>query len=362
MRDRSWHVRCIMTKGATEFITPLSVSALSEEKVYGDLFSLTDEAEMGHIRLARDADAVVIAPASANIMARIAHGHADDLATTAVLATAAPVLIAPAMNPFMWANPATQANAATLRQRGYAFIGPDSGDMACGEEGPGRLAEIPAIIDARRTACYPDRACFPAGQRLLHPGQHMSRLMVCAILPIVLPANRGMPLPPLLRVKVRRSRWFPGLLICRRHRASAACRSQQLRKCSLPASPPCLATLPFVLPLSLTGQLLIPARPRSRKPTAHHRNSILLKTPIFWRQSLSIRPGPGWWWALPLKLIRWLITPPPNVPARAVTGLLPIMLAVKTRFSAVMKMKCIWSQLRVRNYGRVCQNRMLPMR
>ena len=130
MRDRSWHVRCIMTKGATEFITPLSVSALSEEKVYGDLFSLTDEAEMGHIRLARDADAVVIAPASANIMARIAHGHADDLATTAVLATAAPVLIAPAMNPFMWANPATQANAATLRQRGYAFIGPDSGDMA----------------------------------------------------------------------------------------------------------------------------------------------------------------------------------------------------------------------------------------
>ena len=148
MRDRGWHVRCIMTKGATEFITPLSVSALSEEKVYGDLFSLTDEAEMGHIRLARDADAVVIAPASANIMARIAHGHADDLATTAVLATAAPVLIAPAMNPFMWANPATQANAATLRQRGYAFIGPDSGDMACGEEGPGRLAEIPAIIDA----------------------------------------------------------------------------------------------------------------------------------------------------------------------------------------------------------------------
>ena len=146
MRDRGWRVRCIMTKGASEFITPLSVSALSEEKVYGDLFSLTDEAEMGHIRLARDTDAVVIAPASANIMARIAHGHADDLATTAVLATAAPVLIAPAMNPFMWANPATKANTAVLKSRGIAFIGPDSGDMACGEDGAGRLAEPMAII------------------------------------------------------------------------------------------------------------------------------------------------------------------------------------------------------------------------
>ena len=148
MRDRNWQVRTIMTRSATEFITPLSVSALSEEKVYGDLFSLTDESEMGHIRLARDADAVVIAPASANIMARMAHGLADDLATTAVLATGAPVLIAPAMNPFMWANAATQANLVTLRQRGFSIVGPDSGDTACGEEGQGRLAEIPVILDA----------------------------------------------------------------------------------------------------------------------------------------------------------------------------------------------------------------------
>ncbi|MGC6485778.1 MAG: bifunctional phosphopantothenoylcysteine decarboxylase/phosphopantothenate--cysteine ligase CoaBC [Candidatus Puniceispirillales bacterium] len=148
MRDKGWAVRCIMTRSASEFVTPLSVSALSEEKVYSDLFSLTDEAEMGHIRLARDADAVVVAPASANIMARIAHGLADDLATTAILATGAPLLIAPAMNPFMWANTATQANLATLRQRGVAIVGPDSGDMACGEEGQGRLAEIPQILDA----------------------------------------------------------------------------------------------------------------------------------------------------------------------------------------------------------------------
>ena len=123
MRDKGWAVRCIMTRSASEFVTPLSVSALAEEKVYSDLFSLTDEAEMGHIRLARDADAVVVAPASANIMARIAHGLADDLATTAILATGAPLLIAPAMNPFMWANTATQANLATLRQRGVAIVG-----------------------------------------------------------------------------------------------------------------------------------------------------------------------------------------------------------------------------------------------
>jgi phosphopantothenoylcysteine decarboxylase/phosphopantothenate--cysteine ligase len=151
MRDRGWVVRCIMTRSATEFITPLSVSALSEEKVYGDLFSLTDEAEMGHIRLARDTDAVVVAPASANIMAQIAHGLADNLATAAILATDAPVLIAPAMNPFMWANSATQANFTILRQRGFGIVGPESGDMACGEEGQGRLAETSMILDAIAT-------------------------------------------------------------------------------------------------------------------------------------------------------------------------------------------------------------------
>ncbi len=148
MKDKGWHVRVILTKGGQEFVTPLSVSALSGEKVYTDLFSLTDEAEMGHIRLARDADLVVVAPASANIMARIAHGMTDDLATTAILATDAPILIAPAMNPFMWANPATQANTALLKARGISFIGPDSGDMACGEDGAGRLSDPMAILDA----------------------------------------------------------------------------------------------------------------------------------------------------------------------------------------------------------------------
>ena len=148
MKDKGWQVRVILTKGAQQFVTPLSVSALSGEKVYSDLFSLTDEAEMGHIRLARDADLIVIAPASANIMARIAHGMTDDLATTAILATDAPVLIAPAMNPFMWANQATQRNFEILKSRGFSVIGPDSGDMACGEDGAGRLSETMDIINA----------------------------------------------------------------------------------------------------------------------------------------------------------------------------------------------------------------------
>ena len=148
IKDKGWQVRAVLTKGGAEFVTPLSVSALSGEKTYTDLFSLTDEAEMGHIRLARDADLIVIAPASANIIARIAHGMTDDLATTAVLATGAPILIAPAMNPFMWANPATQANVKILHARGMAFVGPDSGDMACGEDGAGRLSEPMVILSA----------------------------------------------------------------------------------------------------------------------------------------------------------------------------------------------------------------------
>jgi phosphopantothenoylcysteine decarboxylase/phosphopantothenate--cysteine ligase len=148
MKDKGWQVRVILTKGGQQFVTPLSVGALSGEKVFTDLFSLTDEAEMGHIRLARDADLVVVAPASANILARIAHGMSDDLATTAILATDAPVLIAPAMNPFMWANPATQANTRILEARGMGFVGPDSGDMACGEDGAGRLSEPMAILAA----------------------------------------------------------------------------------------------------------------------------------------------------------------------------------------------------------------------
>ena len=148
LQDHDVTVTGVMTRGAREFVTPLSLSALTANKTFTDLFSLTDEAEMGHIRLAREADLVLVAPATANLMARAANGLADDLATTILLATDAPVLMAPAMNPAMWAHPATQDNLNRLRGRDVQFVGPAAGDMACGEEGTGRLSEPDAIVSA----------------------------------------------------------------------------------------------------------------------------------------------------------------------------------------------------------------------
>jgi phosphopantothenoylcysteine decarboxylase/phosphopantothenate--cysteine ligase len=152
LKDQGAAVRCILTKAGQEFVTPLSLAAISGDKVYQDLFSLTDEAEIGHIRLARDCDLVVVAPATANLLAKMAHGLADDLASTALLATDKPVMIAPAMNPYMWRNPATQANLATLAARGIRRIGPIVGALAeRGEAGEGRMSEpheiLAAIVD-----------------------------------------------------------------------------------------------------------------------------------------------------------------------------------------------------------------------
>lgn len=146
LRDAGAEVRCILTRGGAEFITPLSVAALSESKVYGDLFSLTDEQEMGHIRLARDCDMVLVAPASASLIARAAQGLADDLAATVLLATDKPVVFAPAMNPVMWQSAAVQDNIATLQRRGAKIIAPASGLMACGEQGAGRLPDVADIV------------------------------------------------------------------------------------------------------------------------------------------------------------------------------------------------------------------------
>jgi len=139
-------VRCILTKGGANFVTPLSVSALSGEKCYTDLWDLTDESEMGHIRLSRESDLILVAPATANIMAKMAHGITDNLATTCLLATNKPVIIAPAMNPCMWDNTATQDNLKTLKSRDVSVIEPCAGDMACGETGIGRMAEPHDII------------------------------------------------------------------------------------------------------------------------------------------------------------------------------------------------------------------------
>lgn len=148
LRERGAHVRCVLTRGGAQFVTPLSLAALSEDKVYQDLFSLTDEAEMGHIELSRDADLVVVAPASADVLAKMAGGLADDLASTLLLATDKPVMAAPAMNVRMWEHAATQANLATLRDRGVTFVGPAEGPMACNEYGMGRLAEPADILAA----------------------------------------------------------------------------------------------------------------------------------------------------------------------------------------------------------------------
>ncbi|MBL4805609.1 MAG: bifunctional phosphopantothenoylcysteine decarboxylase/phosphopantothenate--cysteine ligase CoaBC [Alphaproteobacteria bacterium] len=141
-------VRCILTKGGEQFVTPLSVSALCEEQAYTDLWSLKDETEMGHIRLSREADVIIIAPASANLIAQMAQGRADDLASTALLASDKPALIAPAMNVRMWENPATKANIEKLKEYGHTIIGPTEGDMACGEYGMGRMLEPEEIFVA----------------------------------------------------------------------------------------------------------------------------------------------------------------------------------------------------------------------
>jgi phosphopantothenoylcysteine decarboxylase / phosphopantothenate---cysteine ligase len=148
LRERGAAVRAVMTAAAAHFVTPLSVAALCEDKVYTDLWSLTDESEMGHIRLSREADLIVVAPATADLIARMAAGLADDLATTVLLASDKRVLVAPTMNLMMWAHPATQANLASLAARGVVRVGPGSGELADGEVGPGRMAEPLEIVAA----------------------------------------------------------------------------------------------------------------------------------------------------------------------------------------------------------------------
>ncbi|GBR02634.1 bifunctional phosphopantothenoylcysteine decarboxylase/phosphopantothenate--cysteine ligase CoaBC [Gluconobacter cerinus] len=148
----------VMTDAAKAFITPLSLEALSGERVHDALFAPTQESEIGHIALARSADLVVVCPATANLMARMAHGMADDLATTLLLATTTPILLAPAMNVRMWEHPATQANLALLKERGVRVVGPDEGSMACGEFGPGRLGQPDVIRDAILEALASDHS------------------------------------------------------------------------------------------------------------------------------------------------------------------------------------------------------------
>ncbi|KAF0118938.1 MAG: phosphopantothenoylcysteine decarboxylase / phosphopantothenate--cysteine ligase [Rhodospirillaceae bacterium] len=165
LREQGKAVRCILTEAGGRFVTPLTLAALSGAPVYQDLFSLKDETEMGHIRLAREADLVVVAPATADLLAKMAHGLADDLASTTLLATDRPILVAPAMNVQMWRHPATQANQAVLAARGVHCVGPACGALACGEEGEGRMAEVPDLLAAIDSLLAP---CLSlAGRRAL---------------------------------------------------------------------------------------------------------------------------------------------------------------------------------------------------
>ncbi len=148
VKERGARVRCILTSAAQQFVTPLSVAALAEEPAFTDLFDLKNETEIGHIRLSREADLIVIAPATADLLAKLAHGLCDDLASTVILAGDKPILAAPAMNWRMWEHPATRRNLAQLKADGVHFVGPNEGGMACGEWGLGRMAEVDEIVSA----------------------------------------------------------------------------------------------------------------------------------------------------------------------------------------------------------------------
>ncbi len=169
LRERAVRVRPVMTVAAHQFVTPLSVATLAEHKVFSDLFDLKDETEIGHIRLSREADLIIVAPASANLLARMAHGLADDLASAVLLAADKPILVAPAMNWRMWQHPATRRNLAQLEADGVHVVGPGEGAMACNEWGPGRMAEPADIIEAaeRILDLAPDAAASLAGRHVL---------------------------------------------------------------------------------------------------------------------------------------------------------------------------------------------------
>jgi len=168
LKERHIHVRCVLTKAAQQFVTALTASALSNERCYTDLFDPESEFDAGHIRLARDCDLIVVAPATADLMAKMAHGHADDLATAILLAANGPILLAPAMNPLMWNNAATRRNVAQLQRDGVAMIGPNSGEMAeAGEAGIGRMAEPLEIAAAAERILRPPQSRPLAGQRVL---------------------------------------------------------------------------------------------------------------------------------------------------------------------------------------------------
>ena len=207
LKTRGARVRIILTRAAEEFVTPLSLASLSGEKVHTALFSLTDEVEMGHIQLSRAADLLVVAPATADLMAKMAHGLADDLASTALLATDKRVLVAPAMNVRMWRHPATQRNAETLTRDGVTFVGPNDGEMACGEFGPGRMAEPGEILDAIVGMLTPKAQPLSGRRVMITAGPTREPLAPERYITHHSSGKMGFALPPQRRSAARTSRW-----------------------------------------------------------------------------------------------------------------------------------------------------------
>ncbi len=236
LRKAGVAVRPILTRAGAQFVTPLSLAALAEDKVYQELFSLTDEHEMGHIELSRSADLVVVVPATADLLAKAANGHADDLASTTLLATDKGVLMAPAMNVRMWLHPATQRNLATLKGDGVSFVGPDDGAMACGEFGPGRMAEPEVIFAAIQQALAAAAGTLPGLTLFPQPGPQSRPLAGKHVLLTAGPTAE--PLDP-VRVLTNRSSGKQGFAI-------AGALAELGARVTLVAGPVAVATPPGV--------------------------------------------------------------------------------------------------------------------
>jgi phosphopantothenoylcysteine decarboxylase/phosphopantothenate--cysteine ligase len=284
-REQGIAVRAVMTRAAQEFVTPLSVAALTGERVYADLFNLDDEHEIGHIRLSREADLIVVAPATADLLAKMAGGHADDLATAVLLATDKPVLAAPAMNPRMWAHPATRRNVARLQADGIVLVGPNAGEMAeRGEAGMGRMSEPHEILAASQSLLRTPAARHGNdGQASSLQGRHV----------LITAGPTHEPIDP-VRYIANRSSGKQGYALAAAARALGARVTLVAGPTNLPAPRPCRRTSHCLPPPSPIGGWRTPAPRRSRRvPRRHRRSSRWSRTPISSRRSPTRAPACG---------------------------------------------------------------------
>jgi phosphopantothenoylcysteine decarboxylase/phosphopantothenate--cysteine ligase len=247
IRKAGADVTCVLTEGGAHFVTAMTLAALSENPVHTTLWDLKNEVEMGHIQLSRQADLVVVCPATADLMARMAAGIADDLATTLLLATDKPVLAVPAMNVRMWQHAATVRNVATLRASGVTVLEPDVGAMACGEFGPGRLPEPEAVLAAIQAQLAPSPPAslplpWPAAMCWSPPAPRASRSIRCATSPTGRAGARALPLPAQRPQPGLGSRWWPARSRCPLHPALPAWTWRPRAKWPPPCRPPCPPT------------------------------------------------------------------------------------------------------------------------